>query len=209
MVLYTRRFLRIILEIRPVEYIPPYRISLTCYCRFSNGDPDKVQNIEDEQYKPFVLPHEWIISSIAAKPDGSQIVYLKTNGQNLFQLYSREISQGSLGVEQLIPQLIPFDTSQSGATQLSYEMVWRPDSSQILFYSSNSSNDHTFLFDDNTGEVCELSFQGYVYLARWSSNGRYLAVLRARGPLVRTATKLIWQYWTQQQESCIQSTLPS
>ncbi len=52
-------------------------------------------------------------------------------------------------------------------------------SSQILFYSSNSSNDHTFLFDDNNGEVCELSFQNYVYSARWSSNGRYLAVLRA------------------------------
>ena len=145
----------------------------------SNGDPNKVQNIEEQQYKPFILPHEWIISSLAVKPDGSQIVYLKTNGDHLFQLYSRDVSQGSLGVEQLIPQLIPFDTSQSAAPQLSYEMAWRPDLSQILFYSSNSSNDHTFLFDDNNGEVCELSFQNYVYLARWSSNGLYLAVLRA------------------------------
>jgi hypothetical protein len=145
----------------------------------SNGDPNKVQNIEEQQYTPFIFPHEWIISSLAVKPDGSQIVYLKTNGNHLFQLYSRDVSQGSLGVGQLIPQLIPFDTSQSAAPQLLYEMAWRPDSSQILFYSSNSSNDHTFLFDDNTGEVCELSFQNYVYAARWSSNGRYLAVLIA------------------------------
>jgi WD40 repeat protein len=160
----------------------------------SNGDPNKIQNIEDEQYKPFVLPHEWIISSLAVKPDGSQIVYLKTNGKNLFQFYSREVSQGSLRIE----QLIPFDTSlwaykpQWAYTQLSvdsYGMAWRPNSTQIFLTANNSiyGSMYSFILDLDTGKICQIDFGSapgeskHAEVARWSPNGRYLAIVRGWG----------------------------
>ena len=157
----------------------------------SNGDPDKVQNIEEQQYKPFIFPHEWIIDTLAVKPNDSQIVYLKTNGKNLFQLYSRDVLQGSLGAE----QLIPFDTSQWAYkpqwayTQLSvnsYSMVWRPNSAQI-FLTANNGNEgslYSFLLDMNTGKICGIDFGSALgepkraWVARWSPNGRYLAIER-------------------------------
>jgi len=63
---------------------------------------------------------------------------------------------------------------------ISFNMAWRPRSSQIFFYSDGNTNGgYTFLLDTNTGSVCELNFSGWAGIGRWSSDGRYLAISRA------------------------------
>ena len=61
-----------------------------------------------------------------------------------------------------------------------FDMAWRPGSSQIFLYSDGDiSFGYTFLLDANTGDICELNFGGWAGVARWSSDGRYLAITRA------------------------------
>ena len=157
----------------------------------SNGDPDKVQTIEYEQYNPPAVP----IESLAVKPDGSQIVYLKLHGDPPFELYGRDVLQGSLGAE----QLIPVDTSkwtykpQWAYTQLSinsYSMVWRPNSTQIFLtaYNDYAGPVYSFLLDLDNGKICQIDFGNvpsedskHAREAIWSPNGRYLAIVRDWG----------------------------
>lgn len=172
------------------RYIPSTVVSKQLLW-ISNGDPNKVQNIEDVQYQLSTAPYEWVFSSLAVKPDGSQIVLLKTNGEYLFQFYSREVSQGSFGPE----QLIPFDAALLNYKNypiLKYDMAWRPNTTQIFLYSQNDqapSEGYQYLFDVSTGRICEFDFgmtpntksEYWVWIARWSPNGRYLAVSRGLG----------------------------
>ena len=41
---------------------------------------------------------------------------------------------------------------------------------------------YTFLLDVDSGQLCELNFGGWAFLARWSPDGRYLAIIRNQEP---------------------------
>jgi tricorn protease-like protein len=122
---------------------------------------------------------------MTSKPDSGQIIYRTSIDQELFQ---RDLSTIPFDA---LPS-IPFDASQweyrKDFRALSiYEMSWRPNSSQILLYNNGDIGGYTFLFDASSGEICELSLgregneNGWALNARWSSNGRYLAVARTWG----------------------------
>lgn len=134
--------------------------------KVSYGNPNETQLLVDD-----LLSH-----SITVKPDGSQIVYYKDNKELANKFFSRMIFDGSLQPEKLLPVNLAQDEMYSVNT---YETVWRPGASQMLFYSSVSPTDQTILFDINNGQSCTLSFNGWVYFARWSPNGRYLAVIKS------------------------------
>jgi Tol biopolymer transport system component len=93
------------------------------------------------------------------------------------------VSDGSLEPEKLIPfDPVPFGHNED--TPFTYITVWRPGTSQIFIHSEFSSTDQTLLLDVNTGQSCTISFGGWVYFARWSPNGRYLAVIKSPEPLL-------------------------
>jgi len=134
--------------------------------RISYGNPDATQLLADD-----LLAH-----SIAVKPDGSQIVYYKNNRGLVNQFFSRMIFDGSLQAENLLPVNLAQDEIYSVNT---YNTVWRLGTSQMFFYSYVSPTDQTILLDVNNGQSCTISFNGWVYFARWSPNGRYLAVIKS------------------------------
>jgi Tol biopolymer transport system component len=145
--------------------------------KISYGNPDKTQLLADD------LPAH----SITVKPDGGQIVYQKNEGNQENQLFGRMVSGGSLEAE----QLISFDTAPFGPyydRPYAYITVWRPGTSQMFFHSYVSAHDQTILLDVNTGQSCTISLNGWIYFARWSPNGRYLAVIKSSEPLVSYST---------------------
>ena len=134
--------------------------------KISYGNPDETQLLIDD-----LLAH-----SITVKPDGSQIVYYKNEKELANNFFSRMIFDGSLQAEKSLSVNLAQDETYSVNT---YNTVWRLDTSQMFFYSYVSPTDHTILFDVNNGQSCTISFNGWVYFASWSPNGRYLAVIKS------------------------------
>ena len=62
-------------------------------------------------------------------------------------------------------------------------MAWQPGTPLIFLYSDGEKGGgYTFMLNADTGQVCELDFGGWVVSlqgARWSTDGRYLAIKRA------------------------------
>lgn len=145
-------------DIKNVQFVSQLRISY--------GNPNTTQLIADDL----------LARSITVKPDGSQIVYHKNDKELVNTFFSRMVFDDSLQTEKLLPvnfaqnELYPFSV---------YDAVWRLGTSQMLFYSSVTSTDQTIFFDVNNGQSCTISFNGWVYFARWSPNGRYLAVIKS------------------------------
>jgi hypothetical protein len=63
-------------------------------------------------------------------------------------------------------------------------MAWQPGTSLVFLYSwagiTSSDGGYTFILDTATGHICELNFGGWADSAHWSSDGRYLAIARAK-----------------------------
>ena len=155
------------------------RLIVTRQIRISDGNPDTTQlllnNLQD--YYPMTF-----------KPDGSQIVYWENNGKQNYKLYRHKVSHELLEPE----QLIPFDPALFGneGYSITYDMSWRPNASQLFLYNGGSPTSQTLLLDANTGRTCTLDFGGWVYFARWSPNGRYLAVITQKGPMLSSWSDL-------------------
>lgn len=144
-----------------------HRYEFTRQMWVSQGDPNSAKLVADnlEQYY------------IAVKPGGSQIAY-----QYNKQLFKRNSSLSA-------PTSVAFDPARwdyrqsSNSLPLSFKTAWRPGTSQIFFYSySIGSIGYTFLLDVDSGQLCELNFDGWALLGRWSSDGRYLAIVRNQEP---------------------------
>jgi Tol biopolymer transport system component len=162
------------------NYIPPSSDTAHVLLLLSNGNPNNTQTIDDSQYNHFRVSQNnhptSVYSSPAVKPDGSEIVYLKANGE-IYQFYSRKISQGQFDTE----QLLPIDSNiLKNNTITRYEMAWRPYTEQIFFVGNADyyGRAQEFLFDMNTGKFCTFNFGLSSWFARWSPNGRYLAIIR-------------------------------
>ena len=172
------------------EFIPPSNDTAHIFLLLSNRDPGKTQTIDDSQYNHWQntqnIHPTWVFSSLAVKPDGSEIVYLKASGE-IYQFYSRKVSQGQFSEKQLLP--IGADLIKNYNTT-KYEMVWRPYTEQIFLAGYDGAGSvQSFLLDMNTGKVCTLDFRrssSFSLLhrslyAQWSPNGRYLAIVRGIG----------------------------
>lgn len=130
----------------------------------SQGVGNKAQSIADN-VSSFYLD---------ADPNTNQIAYL----------IDRQLSLQN--TELNITHAVNFDPNawespkESGQIQpLYYAMAWRPGSVQIAFYNEN----RFLILDTNTGEACEVDLDGWASVARWSPNGRFLAMVRTNGPM--------------------------
>ncbi|MFZ5908887.1 MAG: WD40 repeat domain-containing protein [Chloroflexota bacterium] len=143
----------------------------------SYGNPDTAQMLADN------LPQ----LPFAISPDGSELVYLS----------DEQLSRRDKSLKELAP--VPADIAQWDYAKerrsnqpVSYSMSWRPDTSLIFLYSKGyeGGGGYTFVLNANTGHICELNLGGWVSRARWSSDGRYLAIGRVTGPYPAVLTIL-------------------
>jgi Tol biopolymer transport system component len=132
----------------------------------SYGNPDTAQMLDDNLLQ----------FSIAIKPDGSEIIYLS----------DKKISKLDKSLKELPP--IPIDPTQWDYASerrdnqpVSYNMAWQPGTDLVFLYSDGATKGggYTFILNANTGQICELNLGGWAAKAHWSSDGRYLAFVRA------------------------------
>ena len=123
-----------------------------------------------------ILVHNLSELVLAVKPDGSTLIYLA--------------DKKILGWDQSLNAIpsVPFDlthwdyaTSKRNNQPVLYQTAWQPNSSNVLLYSAGYTGDggYTFILDTDTGSICELEIDGWAKSARWSSDGRYLALHRS------------------------------
>jgi hypothetical protein len=132
----------------------------------SYGDPNTAQVLTDDLSQ----------LSVAFKPGGGETLYL--SDKKIFKL------------DKLLHALPPtsFDSSEWDYAKewrndkpVSYIMAWQPGTALIFLYSESAmqAGGYTFILNASTGDVCELNLGGWAKVARWSSDGRYLAIKRA------------------------------
>jgi len=133
----------------------------------SYGNPDNAQMLVD---KLPMLP-------IVIKPGGSETVYLSDK-----ELIKLDKSLNDLSIVPIEPARWDYARRQGDETPIIYEMAWQSGTSLIFLYNNGSSGEggYTFILNADTGQVCELKFGGWAITAHWSSDGRYLAILRAK-----------------------------
>ena len=136
--------------------------------RISYGNPDDTQLLADD------LPQYGVV----VKPDGSQIAYVTAK-----QLVKLNTSLNAVASVSFDRKALDFKRKGPNAVNaVDYKMAWRPNSSQIFVYNWAGDNlGYTYIMDTNSGQICSLDFGGWAEIARWSPNGRYLAIVRAQG----------------------------
>jgi hypothetical protein len=158
--------------------VAPYEFDRQLW--ISRGNPQNAQLLEDARLTENRLSD----FSVAVQPGGNEIIYRNDEDKQ----FSKR--NGSLGAQ----NPIAFDPAQwdyhgqfRGNAKPQYFMTWRPSTSQVFLYTYGiGSFGYTFLFDTNTGQVCELNFGGWAFFGRWSSDGRYLAIVRNQEPTFPT-----------------------
>lgn len=151
-------------------------LEFTRQVMISYGNPDDTKVFADN------LPQY----DVTVKSDGSQIVYFLD--QELFKL--------DAALKPLSP--VPFDRERwdylhenEDKVAVDYMMAWQPHSSQIFLYNQAYDNlGYTYILDADNGQLCNLSFGGWALVAKWSPNGRYLAIIRAQDDIPVKSTDL-------------------
>ncbi|MBI5297052.1 MAG: hypothetical protein HY869_16360 [Chloroflexi bacterium] len=155
--------------IYPVKHIIAFKNNIPETTRqvwVSHGNPDAAQMLANN------LPQ----FAVVVKPGNGQIAYFS----------NKQISKKNEVMQSMASA--PFDLEQwnyrnlkSGIFPLMYDMTWRPGSSQVFLYTfADGDPGYTFLLDVDSGEICELNLDGWAVTARWSPNGRYLAIDRSQ-----------------------------
>lgn len=134
----------------------------------SYGDPQFAKMIADNL----------VASYVAVKPDSEQIAYFSDKQINRWDGLLKKNSPVAFDLDQW-----NYRNLKSGIAPLMYELAWRPGTSQVFLYSfADVKPGYTFLLDTDTGKICQLDFGGWAVTARWSPDGRYLAIERSQAP---------------------------
>ena len=126
---------------------------------------------------------------LAASPDGNQVLFF-SEGAKQPQVYNVAQDRTQL-LPFSLPILSPPDLLALGQIEgpIPYQAIWHPDGSRIGFYNDTGF----YLANLITGQICEINLGPHVdgkkrwaVEARWSPNGRYLAVRTTVGdPIVQ------------------------
>jgi len=146
------------------------RIKFTRQVWVSYGDSSTAQLLADN------LPQ----FAVAIQPDGKKMVYLEN--KQLVSLNASLKSNPSIAFD---PAQWDYADTRRIDIPLSYEMVWKPGTGLLFLYGDGGErlSGYTYILDTTTGQVCELNLDGWAIKAKWSPNGRYLAIIRAKGPI--------------------------
>lgn len=166
----------------PKAFQPPYHQIRQLWV--SQGNPNEAQLLENTEMTLDFLS----VFSISASPNGKEVIYLSNTDKQLFKI---KVSKTSLDKI----QSVPFNPSEvaylneSSNSQVSYNMLWRPNSTQIFLYTSvsHSSQEHySFILDIENSDICKLILSdekppSVDLIPRWSPNGQYLAFINIGG----------------------------
>jgi hypothetical protein len=114
---------------------------------------------------------------ITVKPGGSEVAYLSDK-----ELSKRNASLQSIPGASFEAARWDYAKARRSELPVSYAMAWQPGTSLVFLYSEGGMQNgggYTFVLNADTGQVCELDLGGWAVKARWSSDGRYLAIVRA------------------------------
>jgi len=144
-----------------------HKLKFTRQIWVSYGNPDTAQMLSDNLPQ---FPH-------AVKPGGDEMIYLS----------DKKISKRDKSLKEITSN--PFDLNQwdyaktrRNETPVSYNMDWQPNTSLIFLHSNGGMQEgggYTFILDTDTGRICELNLDGWAVQAHWSSDGHYLAFIKA------------------------------
>jgi hypothetical protein len=133
----------------------------------SYGDPKATQKLADNLSQfPF-----------GVKPDGSEMIFHSDNRLARLDKSMKIISPVSFN-----PTQWDYAKERRNSLPVSFQMAWQPGTSLVFLYSAGimGGGGYTFILNVDTGRVCELNIEGWAAAgARWSSDGRYLAIGRA------------------------------
>jgi len=156
--------------------LPPYEFQRQLW--ISRGDPKNAQLIEDDR----LIANGISEFSIVVKPGKNQVVYRSYEDKKLSKRTAT-----LTGLQSVIFDPSQWEHRKDFPQSGYYNMAWRPNASQILLYNVGDVGGYTFLFDADTGQICEIdlgsegSENGWADIARWSPDGKYLAVIRTWG----------------------------
>jgi hypothetical protein len=143
-----------------------HRTKFTRQVWVSYGNPNATQKLADNLSQfPFAM-----------KPDGSGMVYFSDK-----QIFKRNITLQPIPSISFDPSQWDYAKSRRNSSPVSYEMTWQPGTSLIFLHSEGGmqlGGGYTFILNIDTGKVCELNFGGWAVRAHWSSDGRFLAIVR-------------------------------
>jgi hypothetical protein len=143
------------------------KIKFTRQIWVSYGSPDTAQLLADNisQFPLFV------------EPDSSMMLYLSDK-----KIFKKDSNLRNLPSIAFDPDQWDYSERRSDIP-VEYKSSWRPGTSLIFLYGDGNlrSKGYTFILDSETGQVCELNLGGWALKARWSLDGRYLAIIRTQG----------------------------
>ncbi len=131
----------------------------------SRGDPNAAQKLADN-LSQFPL---------GVKPDGSEIIYRSDN-----KIFGLDNSLKSIPSISFDPTQWDYAKDRRNNYPVYFNIALQPGTSLIFLYSDGAmgGGGYTFILNTDTGRVCELNFRGWALAAHWSSDGRYLAIIR-------------------------------
>jgi hypothetical protein len=133
----------------------------------SRGSPQTAQKLADNLTQ----------SPLAVRPDGKSMIFRSNTG--ISQMDNALKSKAALSVD-----LNQWDYRTLNRNQIpvTFEMAWQPGTAMVFLYSNGSvrlGGGYTYILNTDTGNVCELNLNGWAIRAHWSSDGRYLAIIRS------------------------------
>ncbi len=133
----------------------------------SYGDPNTVQVLADNLSQ----------LHLAIKPGGRETIYLSDKNVSKMDKSLKKLPSALFD-----PAQWDYGKGRRDKNPVSYRMAWQPGTSLIFLYSTaggSANGGYTFILNVDTGNVCELDMGGWASRARWSSDGRYLAITRS------------------------------
>ncbi|GAB4578133.1 MAG: hypothetical protein Fur0022_08660 [Anaerolineales bacterium] len=119
---------------------------------------------------PFDLITNLNYSDISVSPNEQQLVFFT-------EIEKEQADFSNLSINQSLGQItLPPPKELSRVSQREFRSVWSPDGNRIAFYR----NPNFYLVDIPTNQVCEVTFQGFASWAidaKWSPNGRFIAMI--------------------------------
>ncbi|MEW6406712.1 MAG: hypothetical protein AB1649_33445, partial [Chloroflexota bacterium] len=136
--------------------------------RVSYGNPDATQLLADNLQFPFVI-----------KPGENEILYLSDKKMSKLDKSLKKLSLASFDPDQW-----DYAKSRRNDSPVEYQMAWQPGTPLVFLYSGGGyslQGGYAFVLNTNNGHICELNLGGPVdRVARWSSDGHYLAFAKAK-----------------------------
>ncbi len=118
--------------------------------------------------------------NLTVKPNGDQFAYFS---KNTLEQRNSDLKESNLFDITRQPEAKAVTDWNSDKYLQSYQLSWRPGTSQIALYGRYRKDNSIILLNADTYQLCRLDIGGWAGVLKWSPDGRYLAAARAKEDL--------------------------